>query len=54
MLEPEIVIRGKLNFDKFFVKFNVKKKYMQRVIFKERSQFQWKCWILDTAILLNS
>ena len=40
MLEPEMGI--KLNFDKFLAKFNVKKKYTQRVTFKERSQFQWK------------
>ena len=39
---------GQLNFDKFFLHFNVKKK-----ISKSYSQFDCKYWILDTASLNN-
>ena len=44
MLELEIrpVDEGELNFNKSFLQFNVKKKYMQRAALKEPSQFDRK------------
>ena len=52
---PEIEMRladgRKLNFDKSFPQFNVKKKIYAKGSLKEHSRFEWKCWILDTASL---
>ena len=39
MLIHGLVDRGELNFDKSFLQFNVKKKYVPRVTLKEHSQF---------------
>ena len=51
-LETGLIDRGsKLNCDKSFLHFNVKKKYMQRVNLKEQSQSDCKYWILETASL---
>ena len=33
----------KLNFDKSFSQFNVKKKIYAKVSLKEHSRFEWKC-----------
>ena len=40
---------GELNFDKSFLQFNLKKKYMGKVILPKLSKFDWKCCIRDTA-----
>ena len=43
MLELEIVLVDgvDLNFDKSFLQFNIGKKYLQRVTFKEYRQLDW-------------
>ena len=45
-LEIGLVDGGELNFDQAFLQFNVKKK-----IYAKSSQFDFKCWMLDTVSL---
>ena len=48
-LEIGLADEGELNFNQSFLKFNVKKKLQA----KSYSQFDFKCWIVDTASLTS-